>query len=614
MQTALAALCYFCENHGPRVVFTCQPMRTSDLDLEGLEKAKCSSNFDDSTFSLDGIPYFCNDLYGGNEIVDDELRCAACSSFVQGMGLLSDTSDEEISYVSSQVPINERLNQILKQASLRSLSVEVSAPFVAACTSSQSSPQLTTSSTTSSNSQKDNDEIFFGYSTSDSEHDGVVLFGDDENWYTLSYTFRLRDAKARGFHRSYSLVVVCMDKLLLLRHYDFLTNSLCSIVSKLQEITNTFFIYEQAQDSELRLASNVKNAHWLPHQFYPRQYAVDTSRSLKIITNDENIFTLLHSQMISLLKTLTSLDKDILLEGCPTQEMLFVTELSVCGSLEEKELINQLSSKQTLIQLDDLRYIAQTLAEQDSALLNALIWQIIIGEQIVVKCNSLIARQQFIHSLVQLLPIGCVRLDANATQYYHSYKYNFLGCSPEIEIPSNYLSNIFLLILSENDKKEDELNKDDKQEIQTTNLNKFNIFVGSFPQRRESEKPTLVKRYSQLLLDSMINGFTLESALRATRNEWLNNVKLIFQLRHQRETIDLQRIMRIIKCRSQDSPVILFWQKGLSKRYKHLVLKMAKFNENGEENGLNCISSKKTQKTSKQRNKEEDLVVDNCNV
>nr|CAD2195204.1 unnamed protein product [Meloidogyne enterolobii] len=85
-----------------------------------------------------------------------------------------------------------------------------------------------------------------------------------------------------------------MDKLLLLRHYDFLTNSLCSIVSKLQEITNTFFIYEQAQDSELRLASNVKNAHWLPHQFYPRQYAVDTSRSLKIITNDENIFTLLH--------------------------------------------------------------------------------------------------------------------------------------------------------------------------------------------------------------------------------------------------------------------------------------------------------------------------------
>ena len=42
---------------------------------------------------------------------------------------------------------------------------------------------------------------------------------------------------------------------------------------------------------------------------------------------------------------------------------------------------------------------------------------------------------------------------------------------------------------------------------------------------------------------------------------------------------------------------------------------MAKFNENGEENGSNCFSSKKTQKTSKQKNKkEEDLVVDNCNV
>uniref|UniRef100_A0A1I8BM37 Folliculin n=1 Tax=Meloidogyne hapla TaxID=6305 RepID=A0A1I8BM37_MELHA len=605
MQTALAALCYFCENHGPRVVFTCQPIRTSDLNLEGQEKAK-HSNFDESTISLDGIPYFYSDLYGGNEIVDDELRCAACSSFTQGMGLLSDTSDEEISYVSSQVPINERLNQILKQASLRSLSVEVSAPFVAASTSSQSSPQLI-SPNNSSNCQKDNDGIFFGYSTSDTEHDGVVLFGDDENWYTLSYTFRLRDARARGFHRSYSLVIVCMDKLLLLRHYDFLTNSLCSIVSKLQEMTNAFFIYEQAQDSELRLASNVKNAHWLPHQFYPRQYAVDTSRSLKTITNDENIFTLLHSQMISLLKTLTSLDKDILLEGCPTQEMLIMTELSVCGSLEEKELITQLTSKQTLIQLDDLRYIAQNLADQDSDLLNALIWQIIIGEQIVVKCNSLIARQQFLHSLVQLLPIGCVRLDTNASQYHHSYKYNFLGCSPDIEIPSNYLSNIFLLTLSENNKKEEI--DDDKQEIQT-NLNKFDILVGCFPHREESERPTLVKRYCQLLLDSMINGFTLESALRATRNEWLNNVKLIFQLRHQREAIDLQRIMRIIKCRSQDSPVILFWQKGLSKRYKHLVLKMAKFNENGG-NNQNCKNN--LTKTSTQ-NKNEDELVDNCNI
>jgi hypothetical protein len=30
MQAVFAALCYFCENHGPRIVFTCQPMRDKE--------------------------------------------------------------------------------------------------------------------------------------------------------------------------------------------------------------------------------------------------------------------------------------------------------------------------------------------------------------------------------------------------------------------------------------------------------------------------------------------------------------------------------------------------------------------------------------------------------
>ena len=74
------------------------------------------------------------------------------------------------------------------------------------------------------------------------------------------------------------------------------------------------------------------------------------------------------------------LDKDIVLEGCPTQDLLFVglnviiilnlflkmTELNVCGSIEDKELFTQLSSKQSLLQLEDLRYVAHTM---DPALL-----------------------------------------------------------------------------------------------------------------------------------------------------------------------------------------------------------------------------------------------------
>lgn len=92
------------------------------------------------------------------------------------------------------------------------------------------------------------------------------------------------------------------------------------------------------------------------------------------------------------------------------------------------------------------------------------------------------------------------------------------------------------------------------------------------------------------IADPMINECTLESALRATRGDWLNKAKLILQLRHQREGIDIDKIIRILKCRPQvppiivlstyvlhdrefkDSPVLLYWQSGLSRRYKQAVL------------------------------------------
>ncbi|VDN32961.1 unnamed protein product [Gongylonema pulchrum] len=64
--------------------------------------------------------------------------------------------------------------------------------------------------------------------------DGVILFGDDEHGYTLSSTFRLRDRKARGFLRLFSLVLICMDKLLITNNYDFFVSSMSSIIRYLQ--------------------------------------------------------------------------------------------------------------------------------------------------------------------------------------------------------------------------------------------------------------------------------------------------------------------------------------------------------------------------------------------
>jgi hypothetical protein len=54
------------------------------------------------SFAPEDAPKF-HDFYGGQEIVDDEARCAACSSFEHGMGMISEDLLSEISFVSTQV-------------------------------------------------------------------------------------------------------------------------------------------------------------------------------------------------------------------------------------------------------------------------------------------------------------------------------------------------------------------------------------------------------------------------------------------------------------------------------------------------------------------------------
>lgn len=68
--------------------------------------------------------------------------------------------------------------------------------------------------------------------------------------------FRLKDAKARGFRRSYSMVVISMDKLLLLRNYDFLVEKLGEIIGKMQvesepNISEFWFPKFQLKDFEV---------------------------------------------------------------------------------------------------------------------------------------------------------------------------------------------------------------------------------------------------------------------------------------------------------------------------------------------------------------------------
>ena len=49
------------------------------------------------------FPQFYGDFDYHLEVIDEEERCAACSSFGSGLGLLSNDHEAETSYISTQV-------------------------------------------------------------------------------------------------------------------------------------------------------------------------------------------------------------------------------------------------------------------------------------------------------------------------------------------------------------------------------------------------------------------------------------------------------------------------------------------------------------------------------
>ena len=60
-------------------------------------------------------------------------------------------------------------------------------------------------------------------------------------------------------------------------------------------------------------------------------------------------------------------------------------EMANSGSQEEKELLTHLSPKQALSQIGNLRKIVRRLREIDESLLEAFLWQIVVGGQVIVE-------------------------------------------------------------------------------------------------------------------------------------------------------------------------------------------------------------------------------------
>uniref|UniRef100_A0A8R1HXG0 UDENN FLCN/SMCR8-type domain-containing protein n=1 Tax=Caenorhabditis japonica TaxID=281687 RepID=A0A8R1HXG0_CAEJA len=161
---------------------------------------------------------------------------------------------------TQKVALQERVYERVKNACLRSLSTEVSAASkkspIPPSTSRPNTPRRwhpnviheeamegTRIPPSSTVLQEPKEDGFFQQPAAE-EADGCVIFGDVENGYCFAYTFRLADAKARGFYRLFSLVVVSNDLTFLTNNFEYFKSTLGGIKNDLQRSAQLVFSRE----------------------------------------------------------------------------------------------------------------------------------------------------------------------------------------------------------------------------------------------------------------------------------------------------------------------------------------------------------------------------------
>ncbi|CAJ0606091.1 unnamed protein product [Cylicocyclus nassatus] len=557
---AVIALCHFCENHGPRVMMITQPMRSVQLPSSSISVTNTACQVPD---------HHDNDrpIYYGDctpeILVDPEERCNACTSFgnINQPCLLSNDHENRTSYISTQIPLKERVYERVRNACLRSLSCEISAPH-----KGTSSPlKLAGTPALRVNSLRRDGTMDPLEDSGDTDVDGPVFFGDSDNGYCFSLTFRLRDSKARGFLRLYSFIVVSNDMTYIINNYEFFLQALTAVKEKLQSMAAAIFESEMDQEDAMRpqyasMAGRLPTGWFRPSDRNGRRVAIDTKRNLQTITGDDTIWNRLHRQMMWTLRTEILRYCDHVLEGVPTQDMLVMMEMEPADILE-LDLAQPNQHEVTLQQLANLKLAAKLLYEGNEADLDLVIKQIITGEQLVVESPDRLLAKQLILALSNLLPIGCLKVLTYSDTY--ESKYNLLGGALDIDIPLD--ANVLVL----------RIRADDPSFALNGSLESCSIEVRRRP-APNTRHPKLLDRYRQLLLDNEVYDTVLEATLRSTREHWVSKAKLIYQISRQKEitpTLNISNVFQIVRgCSEQDRDVLTFWQKGLSKVYKESVI------------------------------------------
>ncbi|CAG9794038.1 unnamed protein product [Diatraea saccharalis] len=176
------------------------------------------------------------------------VECTGCTSLGPETILVSKDDDGTI-FCSRESVLNTDVTAFLRQAAIRSITCEVSW----------------------------------------SKEGGIVYFSDTQG-HVLSLNFQIKDTRARGLKRWFSIVVLMKDKMLLLNITPVLSEHMQKIAKELQQSAE--IVYDKEQKVCTQRALRLRTGR---NDF-------GQSRSLKQLTGDEDVFKRLHTHFTWMLK------------------------------------------------------------------------------------------------------------------------------------------------------------------------------------------------------------------------------------------------------------------------------------------------------------------------
>ena len=420
----------------------------------------------------------CVPLHIKIESSENRSVCEGCSFDAKGLeGYVWTDSEASVKYVSS--PCSQQFPDvnIVRQSCIRSLSCEVY-------------PE---------------------------GREGVIYFGDDRRAHVLSYCFVLKDSQARGFQRTYSFLVIESNRNALLSCWSHYVTQIGQLIGKLKSKANSVYEREVTLshnpgqerrsirlESALQVAGRGRNS-------MNTQRSESRARSLVELTDDSTIFALLHLNMAMILRNATN--------NSPAANDAVSYDANVGSKLREL-------------------YCQSTGIGRNSFIQCA--YNLLIGNQIVIRCDSGALARKILLSLSHLLPPQAVRISFDCDTYFSPQLCNFLHVKNNVPLPSQMSHKKVLLLESVGPSDEKLILRSDQSFI-------------------PEKLPSFLVSLDQVLSDTQYSDSCLTYFVEGLKHQWIEKSKLFSAL----ESAPNPTTLKILGVTEADLDLVSFWQSCL---------------------------------------------------